>query len=338
MKSKPTSAIPPQALHAASHDHACVAACLAEHGRPRTAGPVLGVMLDGRGFSADGSLGGGEFLCADYSDCTRLAALASVAMPGGARALREPWRNTYAHIDRALGWRLYRAAFPRLALTRFLERRPLKTLDRMLALELNSPPTSSCGRLFDAVAAAVGLCRDSVSHEGEAARELEGRVDESALRTDAGYPFDLLPQQDGLRTLEPAPMWRALLADLARGVPTGAIAARFHRGVAQAIGRTVRQVRCDNGPAAFDTVVLTGDVFQNRTLLEQVLEDLAPVGLCVLTPGRYPATAGGDNPESHAGVIAGDPDDPGTVEPAPSRLDVEAESVREHHTFDPKER
>ena len=276
-------------LHDVQHHHAHIAACLAENGRSLNAEPVLGVALDGLGFGADGSLWGGEFLRADYRGCTRLAALAPVPLPGGSRAVHEPWRNAYAQIHRALGWRLYRAAFPQLGLTRFLEGRPLATLDDMLANGLNSPPASSCGRLFDAVAAAVGLCRESVSREDQAVFALEAAVDETALRTDTGYPFDFLPQVDGPPRLESAPMWRALLADLSRGVSLGATAARFHRGLAQAIGRTIRRVHRDEGAAPFDTVALSGGVFENRILLQQVLEEIAPTGLRVLTHSRLPA-------------------------------------------------
>ena len=138
------------------HHHAHVAACLAENGRPLHAPPALGIVLDGLGFGDDGAIWGGEFLLADYLGYERLARLKLVAMPGGAQAVREPWRNLYAHLKAADAFDATPFAFGDWSA---LEGKPLATIDRMIAQGLNSPLASSCGRLFDAVAAALGVLR-----------------------------------------------------------------------------------------------------------------------------------------------------------------------------------
>jgi hydrogenase maturation protein HypF len=177
------------ALEEVQHHHAHIASCMAEHGVPLRAPRVLGIALDGLGYGDGGNLWGGEFLIADYLGFTRVGRFKPVAMPGGAQAAREPWRNTFAHVDNAFGWERCLGDYSDLELVRFLETRPLTALRAMIRNNVNSPPASSCGRLFDAVAAALGICRERVSYEGQAAIELEACVDERALEHDAGYPF-----------------------------------------------------------------------------------------------------------------------------------------------------
>lgn len=130
--------------------------------------------------------------------------------------MREPWRNTYAHLVAAMGWVRCRRDFAALELIRFLETKPFETLDAMRRRGINCPPASSCGRLFDAVAA-VGICRERVSYEGQAAVELEAAVDRCIMdRGDESkaYPFELVRHGD-LLSLDPFPLWQALLRDLA---------------------------------------------------------------------------------------------------------------------------
>src|SRR5262249_42677568 len=155
------------ALLAVQHHHAHVAACLAENGWPADGGPVLGVALDGLGAGDDGQLWGGEFLRADYHGFERLGTFKPVALLGGARAMREPWRNTYAHLVAEMGWADFAMNFDGLDLYRFLAAKPRAALDAVLragggagAGAGHAPLASSCGRLFDAVAAAIGVCRD----------------------------------------------------------------------------------------------------------------------------------------------------------------------------------
>ncbi len=176
-------------LHEIQHHHAHIASALAENHWALEAPPVLGVVLDGLGYGEDATIWGGEFLSADYHGFTRLGALKPVAMIGGAQAIHEPWRNTYAHLVAALGWDEFQRAFGGLELAHYLTEKPHATIDRMLASGLNVPLASSCGRLFDAVAAAAGLCRDRVLFEGQAATELEdlaaGRAARALLRKGA---------------------------------------------------------------------------------------------------------------------------------------------------------
>ena len=146
---------------------------MVENGIALDAPPVLGIAIDGLGFGGDGTIWGGEFLLADYRSYRRVAAFKPVAMVGGVQAIREPWRNTYAHLVAAQGWTQFAEKFSALDLYHYLSAKPLKTIDRMLETGLNVPLASSCGRLFDAVAAALGLCADHALFEGQGAMELE---------------------------------------------------------------------------------------------------------------------------------------------------------------------
>lgn len=284
------------ALTRVQHHHAHVAACLGEHARPLQAPPVLGVVLDGLGLGDDGELWGGEFLLADYRGYERLGTFKPVALLGGSRAMREPWRNTYAHLMAEMGWAAFALNYDRLELFRFLQAKPLAALAALLTQRAHAPLASSCGRLFDAVAAAAGVCRDVVSYEGQAAIELEAVIDREALEREddeLAYPF-AVPRLGGkgLPYIEPIAMWQAVLGDLVLGTPPGVISARFHKGLARAIVQMVcRLHRAD--PQRFDTVALSGGVFQNATLLEQVLARLRAEGFEVLAHERVPSNDGG---------------------------------------------
>ncbi len=279
------------------HHHAHFAACLLEHGIPADAPPVLGVILDGLGYGADGSLWGGEFLLGGYAGSERRGTCKPVALPGGERALREPWRNLLAHLGAELGLPWLRMNFGHLEVSKYLLDPTRAALAGVLGDAALAPPASSCGRLFDAVAAAVGICREQVSYEGQAAMELEACVDAGALGAageEAAYPFPAPRLHgNGLPYLEPMGMWQALFGDLHLGTPRGVIAARFHRGLAAGIGRLVLRLRGDAAEPAFRHVVLSGGVFQNRILQQLVREDLEMHGLTVLCAGRLPAGDGG---------------------------------------------
>ncbi|HEX3881066.1 MAG TPA: carbamoyltransferase HypF [Stellaceae bacterium] len=266
------------------HHHAHVASCLAENGRPLGAPPVLGIVLDGLGWGDDGEIWGGEFLLADYRACRRLARLKPVAMPGGAQAVREPWRNLYAQLASA-GLRDAIEACPEM--NRALADKPLRTLDRMIAGAVNAPCASSCGRLFDAVAAALGICADRQAYEGEAAMRLEALA-ARASADDRAYPFGIA--EGSPAELDPAPLWRALVPDLARGTSTAATAARFHRGLSEAVVSMVARLADE---ARFDTVALSGGCFQNRLLFEGVAAGLGAAGFAVLDHAEVPSNDGG---------------------------------------------
>ena len=275
------------------HHHAHVAACLAENGYPLDAPPVLGIVLDGLGFGDDGTIWGGEFLLADYRDYRRLARLKPVAMPGGVQAIRQPWRNLYAHLTEAIGWAELTAKFSGLDLYEQLHGKRRIILDAMIAKHLNSPLASSCGRLFDAVAAALGVCSEQQVYEGEAAIRLEALAASAALPAgDVGYPFSVSCPPDALMELDPTPMWTALLCDLMRDIPPSVAALRFHRGLSTVLVEVAQQL-AHRGTPRFETVALSGGCFQNRILFESVAAQLRHLGLVVLTHAQAPANDGG---------------------------------------------
>lgn len=274
------------------HHHAHVAACLVDNGRALDTPPVLGIVLDGLGWGADGTMWGGEFLLADYRRAERLGTFKPVAMLGGAQAIHEPWRNLYAHLMAAMGWPKLVMDFEALELVTYLAAKPRALLDAMLRNRINSPPASSCGRLFDAVAAAVGICRERQRFEAEAACRLESIVDAGALREEdetLAYPFTL-PNLPGSRLpyVEPLAMWNALLGDLILRTPAPIIAARFHRGLARALVAMARKHR-----SRFDTVALTGGCFQNKVLFAETVRRLQAEEFSVLAHSRVPAHDGG---------------------------------------------
>jgi len=272
------------------HHHAHVAACLCDNLHPLDAPPVLGVVLDGLGWGGDGSFWGAEFLLADYRDYRRLAAFPAVAQPGGAAAAREPWRNLYAHIRAAMGWDTFSAEFPGLAAVPLFAAKPRPTIDAMIARGVNSPAASSCGRLFDAVAAALGICPDRQGYEGDAAARLEALA-LTCPEPDDPYPLPLASAHaEDVHRLDLAPFWRALFQDLARGVPNTVVAARFHHSLAAAVAMTCTTL----APAhRFSIVALSGGCFQNRVLFEQTERRLSTAGFTVLSHRQVPANDGG---------------------------------------------
>jgi hydrogenase maturation protein HypF len=266
------------------HHHAHVAACLAENGRPLHAPPALGIVLDGLGFGDDGAIWGGEFLLADYLGYERLARLKPIAMPGGAQAVREPWRNLYAHLKAAGEFDSTRCASSDWGA---LDGKPLATIDQIIAQGLNSPLASSCGRLFDAVAAAIGVCADRQAYEGEAGARLEALA---AAAPNETRSYALRISESALIDIDAAPMWRAIRHDLRQGVSAQTIARRFHLGLAQAITEVAVRLAAAR---RFETVALSGGCFQNRLLFERVYDGLCEAGFTVLTHADAPANDGG---------------------------------------------
>ncbi len=266
------------------HHHAHMTACMAEHCLPADTEPVLALILDGLGFGDDGSLWGGEFLLGDYRACQRVASFPSIPMPGGAMAIREPWRNTYAHLATVLEWEQVESAFPELELIQFLKTKPLANLHKMLHKGINSPPASSAGRLFDAVAAALNICREGVTFEGQAAMELEALA-ETAKPGAGYYSLDMNGGRPQWTTL-----WKGILGDLRNGTEAATIAARFHNSLAEGLARIAAELcyRYNTG-----ILVLGGGVFQNRLLLESMVNRVETRGVHVLIPERLPANDGG---------------------------------------------
>ncbi len=259
------------------HHHAHVAACLAEHGHPGDR-PVIGLSFDGTGYGPDGAVWGGEFLVAGYTTYQRAAHLAYTPLPGGDKAIREPWRVALAHLHQAgIEWS---PDLPPMAANRGLDNRSLELLRRQIERGLNAPPTSSMGRLFDAVAALAGV-RQVVNYEGQAAIELEALVDPSE---DGAYDF-----APG-RQIDPAPLIRSVTEDVRAGVPQGVIAARFHNGVACMIRDCCVWLREKHN---LNEVVLSGGVFQNMALLDRASRLLLAAGFEVLVHRQVPANDGG---------------------------------------------
>jgi hydrogenase maturation protein HypF len=290
-------------LYPIQHHHAHIAACMVENNLPLDIAPVLGIALDGLGYGEDGTLWGGEFLLADYRNYQRLGRFKPIAMLGGTQAIYQPWRNTYAHLmaafaagagetDYQQAWEHLIREYGGLELVAFLEQQPRSLLHQMLARGIHSPLASSAGRLFDAVAAAVGICRDRASYEGQGAIELEALITPDILQraTPFAYPFAIQQQDTPIPTLEPRPLWQALLTDLRHAIPAYDIAARFHLGLAQAITALVSSLHHEH---AFTQVALSGGVFQNRLLHEQVSQRLHTMGFTVLTHSLVPPNDGG---------------------------------------------
>lgn len=266
------------------HHHAHIAACLAENKRPLAAAPVLGIALDGLGYGADGNLWGGEFLRVDYRSSSRLGCLANVPMYGGSRAILQPWRMAYAHLNR-LGWLRIAEKYPDLSIMKLLASKPLATFDNMLNKALNTPLTSSCGRLFDAAAAILGVRRDDISYEGQAAIELENM----SAETSASYTLDLRTENE-LLILDPKPMWEQMLADLAAEKSAALLAGKFHNGLAEGIVRTGLLLMKREG---LSTVALSGGVFQNERLFKLISAGFKAAGVEVLTHTKVPCNDGG---------------------------------------------
>ncbi|MGQ0840927.1 carbamoyltransferase HypF [Actinokineospora sp.] len=256
-------------LEGVQHHHAHIASCLADNG---VSGPVIGVAFDGLGYGTDGTLWGGEFLLADLLSFERAAHLAPVPMPGGAAAIRQPWRMAASYVDAARVTDDLPVA----------HREHWEQVREMARKGVNAPLTSSAGRLFDAVAALIGL-RDTINYEGQAAVELEQCADPTER---GSYLADLT--DDGV--LVGADLVRAAARDLLDGVAQPVIAARFHNGVADAIVRTCGWLRDTSGLA---TVALSGGVFQNLLLVDRVVDRLRVNGFEVLTHCQVPTNDGG---------------------------------------------
>jgi hydrogenase maturation protein HypF len=259
------------------HHHAHIASCLADNGEE---GPVIGVAFDGTGFGEDGTIWGGEFLLADLAGFERAGHLATVPMPGGTAAIRQPWRMAAAYLDAAFDGEPPAGL---AVLARNAARWP-----QVVALArrgINAPATSSAGRLFDAVAALLGV-RDSINYEGQAAIELEQWADPAER---GAYPAGLSAGPGPVRVAG-TDLVRAVADDLLARTPPAVVAARFHGGVAAAIAAVCGRLRERSGLA---TVALSGGVFQNRLLLGRAVDGLTAAGFGVLTHHRVPANDGG---------------------------------------------
>jgi hydrogenase maturation protein HypF len=265
-------------LIAVQHHHAHLAACLAEHGEP---GIAVGAIFDGTGYGSDGTVWGGELLVGDLAGFRRAGALRPVRLPGGERAIREPWRMACAWLNALHGGEPPIPA----ALRGAVDERRWGLITEMTHTALNSPVTTSMGRLFDAAAALCGI-RAEVNYEGQAAIELEAACDPGER---GSYELSV-SEVEGRIVIDPLEALRALVADVERGTSVGVVASRFHAGIAAA---TVVACAVAAAAAGTETVVLSGGVFQNRRLLEATAAGLHDAGLRVLVPQLLPPGDGG---------------------------------------------
>ena len=256
------------------HHHAHLAAVLAEHGHP---GPAVGVILDGTGYGTDGTIWGGEILVGDATGFTRVAHLETVPLPGGDAAVRQPWRTAVSWLERAFGPDL--AAWPALP---FLDRQPVASILEMIAKGVSCPETSSCGRLFDAVAALTGRW-DVAAYEAQAAMEFMALTTVDAAS--ASQPFDLEAPALVGEVIPAAPLVHACALALADGTEAAEVSARFHRTLSDRLAETTIHTARTTGVG---TVALGGGVFQNEILLTLMLRALDAARLEVLRPVDLP--------------------------------------------------
>lgn len=259
------------------HHHAHIAACMAEHQWPHDGNQVIGLALDGLGYGEGGAIWGGECFLADYLHCEHLGGLPAVALPGGDKAAREPWRNLLAQWQAFLPeWHAHPDAQVLLA-------RPWQPLAKAIAAKINSPLASSCGRLFDAVAAALDCAPAELTWEGEAACRLETLAHSSSVTK---HPLTLPLIHDAEGTfLDLTTFWQQWLAWQAA---PSARAFAFHDALARGFADLSLHHCSQTG---IGTVVLSGGVLHNRLFRQKLLDYLAP--LQVLTPQAIPAGDGG---------------------------------------------
>ncbi len=269
------------------HHHAHLAACLAEHGHP---GPAVGAIFDGTGLGTDGTIWGGEILVGDLLDFRRRGWIRPVPMPGGAQAIRQPWRMALTWLVESLGQEV--SEIP-ATLSDSVDPERWQAVAAVRRAGVRSPVTSSAGRLFDGVAALAGV-RAEIRYEGQAAIELEMAAAESLDAERGGsepdpYPLPVEESPDGL-VLDPRETIRAILDDIAKGTLPGRIGLRFHESLARATADAVLRIARTEG---LTTAVLSGGVFQNVLLLERTATLLGEGGIEVLVPGRLPPNDGG---------------------------------------------
>jgi hydrogenase maturation protein HypF len=262
---------------AVQHHHAHVVSAMAEH---RLDGKVLGLALDGTGYGADGKIWGGEILAVAEDGYQRLGHLAYVPMPGGTAAIKEPWRMAVSYLYATFGEAYFADDHSHV---RRWGRERIEVLLQMLRRRVNSPLTSSCGRLFDGVAALVGL-RDRIAYEGQAAVELEQCMEP----TPAPYRYEF-NEADGLLLLSPTAIFAQVAEDVAAGTSAGVVSGKFHRTLVEMFAEACRHLASRHG---LTRVVCSGGVFQNVYLLTGLERRLRELGLEVYTHELVPSNDG----------------------------------------------
>lgn len=260
------------------HHHAHIASCMAEnHLRQR----VMGVALDGTGYGTDGKIWGGEFLVAGRAGFERRAHFRYVPLPGGDAAVRQPWRPALSHLLDAFG----EGNLPQgLPMWRDIPNKNIELVQTMIQRGVNTVLTSSCGRLFDAVASILGL-RHEINFEGQAAMELEAVVSGGV---EGSYPFEI--GSDDPWSIDTRPMIEAIVRETLARASAGTIAAKFHNTLAEIIVEVSNRVRREAG---LNQVCLSGGTFQNMTLLERAVRRLRQSGFEVFLHAQVPPNDGG---------------------------------------------
>jgi hydrogenase maturation protein HypF len=261
------------------HHHAHIVSVMAEN---RMEGDVIGVALDGTGFGLDGAIWGGEFIKANLRDFNRLAHLKNVPMPGSTKAIKEPWRMAMVYLSEAFG---DEAVKLKIDLIKRMDSQKWEILKRATEKKINSPLTSSMGRLFDAISSLLSI-RDEVHYEGQAAIELEMIADQEVKQE---YPFHIR-QDETPMVIDPTEMIKGIVRDLIDGIHSSRISGKFHRAVARLIIETCEAIRPKE---ELNRVVLSGGVFQNIFLLSLVTEGLRRSGFDVYTHHLVPTNDGG---------------------------------------------
>ncbi|MBI4304056.1 MAG: carbamoyltransferase HypF [Chloroflexi bacterium] len=263
------------------HHHAHIVSGMVDNG---VDSPVIGVAFDGTGYGTDGNIWGGEVLLADYRGFNRMGQLEYLPLPGGALAIKKPYRTAIGYIVSLLG---KSALKPDLPFLKAIDKEEIDIIKKQIENKLNSPLTSSCGRLFDAVSALIGV-RGEIGYEAQAAIELEMLAYE-AENEKGDYPFSIV-EQDGVSVVKLKDLFSAIIHDLRSGVAQASIAARFHNTMARMIPELC-QVAC--GKTGIRQVVLSGGVFQNRLLLRKAVALLEAGGFTVFTHRQVPCNDGG---------------------------------------------
>jgi len=267
------------AVAAVQHHHAHIVSCMAEHGLN---GPVIGVAMDGTGLGLDGHIWGGEVIVSDLASFVRKAHLEYVRLPGGDAAAKNPWRMALIYLYQAYGEDLFNLSIP---FARNLNQAEASIVLQMALKGVNSPLTSSCGRLFDAVSALLGL-RSTIAYEGQAAVELEMA---QTGKNGGVYPW-CVTVEEGVWILDTAGIIRGIVKDIEKREGRGAIARRFHNTLIRMIEDVCLRTREQTG---IEQVALSGGAFQNATLLTGVSRTLKNGGFSVYAHARVPANDGG---------------------------------------------
>jgi hydrogenase maturation protein HypF len=264
---------------AIQHHHAHIVSCLAENG---VKGPVIGLALDGTGFGSDGQVWGGEMLLADLSSFQRAAHLDYVSLPGGDAAAKFPWRMALSYLHKTYGDKLFDLP---IKFVRDLKRKDANIVFQMITKGVNSPLTSSCGRLFDAVSSLICL-RQKIAYEGQAAMELEMRQN---LSEKGKYPW-AIEEKKGHLILPTSDIIQSVVEDIKAGISSGIISRRFHNTLIDMFTGACIRLREASG---IGHVAMSGGSFQNVTLLNGLSRSLASNGFKVFTQKLVPSNDGG---------------------------------------------